>query len=153
MNSTLRTKIAAAAMLLVPMGALIAAGPAAAAQRYEEHVVIQRVAPDRKAPQIFDLTPTQGDRVSERGLTHVGARFNDDRSGVDARTVSLRVDGRNVTRAARVDGNDVQYTADLRPGRHTADITVRDRAGNTARRSWSFNVVDHERVGYGYGHR
>ena len=153
MNSTLRTKLAAVAVLLVPAGALLATGPAAAAHRQDERVVIQRVAQDRRAPQIYAVSPTQGDRVSERGLTSVGARFKDNGTGINPRTVSLRVDGRNVTRAARVDGNDVRYVADLRPGRHTADVAVRDGAGNLARRSWTFNVVDHERVGYGYGHR
>src|SRR3954462_4363207 len=129
MQSSLRTKIAAAAMLLVPVGALIAAGPAAAAQHrdYGDHYQAQRWVPDRQAPQIFDVSPTQG--VSDRGLTRIGARFNDDRSGLDLRTVTLRVDGRNVTRAARVDGNDVQFASDLRPGRHTAEVQVRDRAG------------------------
>jgi hypothetical protein len=155
MQSSLRTKIAAVAMLLVPAGALIAAGPAAAAQRWEQgdHYQAQRWAPDRQAPQIFDVSPTQG--VSERGLTRIGARFNDDRSGVDLRTVTLRVDGRNVTGGARVDLNDVHYAADLRPGRHSAEVLVRDRAGNLARRSWTFDVMDHgrghDRVGYGYG--
>lgn len=142
-------------MLLVPMGALVAAQPAAAQQRdLGDRGYGHRVEHDQRAPSIFDLTPSQAARVDERGWTNVSARFNDDRSGVDPRSVVLRVDGRNVTSRARIDGNDVKYAENLRPGRHVAELVVRDRAGNVARRSWSFNVVDrdhHGRVGYGYG--
>ena len=156
MNSNLRNTLAAAAMLLVPFGAMLAAQPAAAQDRYshEEHGHAQHSQPDRRAPQIFDLAPSQGQRVSERGLTQVSARFNDDASGVDLRSVALRVDGRNVTARARVDGNDVRYAENLRPGRHVAELVVRDRAGNLARRSWAFEVrndVRGERFGAGYG--
>jgi hypothetical protein len=43
----------------------------------------------------------------------------------------------------------------LRPGRHVAEVMVRDRAGNLARRTWAFDVrndVRGDRYGYGYGH-
>ena len=154
MQSTLRTKLAAAAMLLVPMGAMLAVQPASAqdrgdyrgwdhGQRWERR--------DHRAPEIYNVTPDQGDRVSERGLTRISARFNDDRSGVDPRFVTLRVDGRDVTRRARVDGDDLRYAENLRPGRHFAEVVVRDRAGNVARRAWSFQVTDFDRYGYGYG--
>jgi len=147
MQSTLRTKLAAAAMLLVPVGALIAAQPAAAQDRgFAPHM--QR---DHRAPEIFALSPAQSDRVGERGLTRISARFSDDRSGVNLRTVSLRVDGRDVTSRARLDGDDIRYAADLRPGRHSAELLVRDRAGNLARRAWTFDVVDQRHYGYGYG--
>ncbi|MBC5785085.1 hypothetical protein H8N03_19215 [Ramlibacter sp. USB13] len=153
MQSTLRTRLAAAAMLLVPVGALVAAQPAAAQHRDRDGDRYHSQRFDRRAPDIFDVTPDQGDRVSERGLTRIAARFSDDRSGVDPRTVTLRVDGRDVTRHARVDGNDIRYADNLRPGRHFAEVLVRDRAGNLARRSWAFNVVDRDfgRYGYGYG--
>ena len=156
MQSTLRTKLAAAALALLPVGALVAAQPAAAQERdwrgdrdrYE-----QRFHRDNRAPEIFALTPEQGDRVGDRGLTRISARFRDERSGVDLRSVTLRVDGRDVTRRARLDGDDIRYADDLRPGRHYAELVVRDRAGNLARRSWAFDVVDRDfgRYGYGYG--
>jgi hypothetical protein len=154
MQSTLRTKIAAAAMALLPVAALVAAQPAAAQDRdWNSDRHEQRFRRDHRAPDIFDVTPDQGDRVSERGLTRIAARFSDERSGVDLRTVTLRVDGRNVTHRARLDGNDIRYAENLRPGRHFAEVLVRDRAGNLARRTWTFNVVDRDfgRYGYGYG--
>jgi hypothetical protein len=156
MKSTLRTGLAAAAMLLVPVGAMLAAQPAAAQQRDHDadrdYGYQQRVIRDRAAPRIFDITPAQSDRVTERGRTRISARFDDNRSGVDLRTVSLRVDGRDVTGRARLDSGEIRYADDLRPGRHVAELVVRDRAGNAARRSWTFDVVDRGRnVGYGYG--
>jgi hypothetical protein len=152
MKSTLRTKIAAAAMLLVPVGAMLAATPAAAAHRdgaYERghgYGDKRDLRVDQHAPRIFDVTPEDGDRVGDRGWTRITARFHDSGTGVAA--VWLRMDGRDVTSQARVDADDVRYAEDLRPGRHWAELVVRDRAGNTARRTWTFDVVDHGRYGH-----
>ena len=67
------------------------------------------------------------------------ARFQDDETGVAA--VSLSVDGRDVSGRARLNGGELRYAEDLRPGLHWAQLAVTDRAGNTARRTWQFNVV------------
>ncbi|MBC5785084.1 hypothetical protein H8N03_19210 [Ramlibacter sp. USB13] len=107
---------------------------------------------DTRAPDIANLLPAQGQRVSERGQTRIAADFRDDRAGVDRNSVRLRVDGRDVTRDARIDDDGIQYRDDLRPGRHTAELTVRDRAGNATRKSWTFDVVDW-RPGNGWGDR
>lgn len=166
MKATLRS--AAAALLLAPIGAILVAQPAAAQQGFgytQPAVVVQpdsRGDRDRwehrdgrrrddRAPQISDLTPSQGERVGVRGLTRVSAHFTDQGSGVDLGSLVLRLDGRVVTHRARVDGDGIRYADDLRPGRHVADLVVRDRAGNTARRSWSFDVVDRGRNHAAYG--
>jgi Ni/Co efflux regulator RcnB len=150
MKATLRFSAAAAAMLLAPIAALLVAQPAAAQQdhdRWEHRDSRQRR--DDRAPVVSDLTPSQGERVGARGLTRISAHFDDQGSGVDRRSVMLRIDGRDVTRRARVDSDDIRYADDLRPGRHMAELVVRDRAGNTARRSWTFEVLDRGRdVGY-----
>jgi hypothetical protein len=99
---------------------------------------------DNRAPSIYDVTPSQGARIGDRGLAQISARYSDDRSGIDPRAVTLRVDGRNVTGRARVDGNDVRYVDNLRPGRHSAELLVRDRAGNVSRHAWTFAVVGHD---------
>lgn len=111
-------------------------------------------ARDRQGPAIGELTPSSGDRVRDRGNTRISARFSDDNSGIDPASVNLRVDGRDVTRASRVDGDSVHYREDLAPGRHVAELTVRDRAGNVSRRSWTFEVTGSGRYGnnYGYGY-
>ena len=100
-----------------------------------------RWARDDRAPQVSRLTPSQHESVSERGRVRIGAKLDDEgRSGVDRDSVRLRVDGRDVTRSARITNDEVEYDADLRPGRHTAELTVRDRAGNLTRRDWNFVV-------------
>jgi hypothetical protein len=106
---------------------------------------------DNDAPRITDLTPANGDRVGERRRTRISASFSDEGTGVDPASVVPRVDGRDVTGRARFDGDDIRYAEDLQPGRHVAEVVVRDRAGNAARRSWAFNVVDRDRNDGSYG--
>lgn len=103
---------------------------------------------DRVAPEITELTPAQGQRVGERGRTRLSARIQDEGSGVDLNSVVLRVNGRDVTRQARISGDEVRFRDDFAPGRHVAELSVRDHAGNVSRRSWSFVVTDGERYGY-----
>jgi hypothetical protein len=100
---------------------------------------------DGQPPQITQLSPGNGDRLGERGRVQIGARLSDDGRGVDRNSVTLRVDGRDVTRQARITDDEVQYRADLDPGRHSVELAVRDRAGNLARKAWSFDVVDADR--------
>ena len=102
---------------------------------------------DREPPRISELTPQPGERVGDRGITRIRARIEDAGSGVDAASVALRIDGHDVSGAARLLDDQLRYRADLAPGRHTADLVVRDRAGNTSTRSWSFDVVPGERYG------
>jgi hypothetical protein len=147
-RTALRTRIAAATALLLPLSALLVAQPAAAAP--QQHRGNQQVR-DRQAPRILQVTPSQSQRVSDRGRTEITARYNDQGSGVAPRSVTLRVDGRDVTRKARVDYDDIRYADNLRPGRHVAVLTVRDRAGNTSQRSWSFDVVDVQRQANAWG--
>lgn len=104
---------------------------------------------DRQAPQITDLTPAHGDRVGERGRTHISAKLSDAGSGIDRDSVRLRLAGRDVTGDARVSDDEINYRGDLEPGRYTADLTVRDHAGNMTNKQWTFDIVerDRERVG------
>jgi hypothetical protein len=109
---------------------------------------------DNRAPQIGDLTPSHGERVRERRTTEVSARLKDDETGIDRNSVVLRLNGQDVTRRSRFEGNDIVFRDDLRNGRYTAEVVARDRAGNLARRSWSFEVVDRwgQGQGHGWGH-
>lgn len=104
------------------------------------------VTRDRRGPDIIDVSPANGERVRDRRNTRVTARFSDDSSGVNS--VNLRVDGRDVTNASRIDNGRIDYRADLAPGRHTAELAVRDQAGNVTRRTWTFDVEDNRRYGY-----
>jgi hypothetical protein len=108
---------------------------------------------DERAPRILELTPLPGERVGERHRMTVSARFADQASGIDPASVRLRIDGRDVTAASRIDGDEIRFHNNLFPGRHVAEVIVRDRAGNTARRSWQFRGAEggrgHDRDGDG----
>jgi hypothetical protein len=162
MQSTLRKPFAAAALLLCSGAALLAqpafardvqwvveAPAAVAADPLREHDRDDHDGwrrgwrRDERAPRIVDLTPLPGERVGERRRTTVSARFADRASGVDLASVRLLIDGRDVTAVSRIDEDEVRFHNNLFPGRHVAEVIVRDRAGNTARRSWQFEVADH----------
>jgi len=93
---------------------------------------------DVGAPRVTILTPSNGERVSRRGTTHVSARLAD-RSGVER--ARLRINGRDVTSEAQVVGNELHYHADLPLGRYTAEVVARDVNNNVSTRSWTFEVV------------
>ncbi|HEX7890696.1 MAG TPA: hypothetical protein VF522_15145 [Ramlibacter sp.] len=149
---SLRSLLSAAALAAVPAVALLASTPALADHRDNDEQSDrwgqQRFYRDQAAPQIVDVTPDQGDRVDDRRRTRISARFEDQGTGVQA--AWLRVDGRDVTGWSRFDGEQIRYRDDLAPGRHVAEVIVRDRAGNVNRRAWSFVVVDRDRHDRGY---
>ena len=100
-----------------------------------------REARDQRPPQVTDVTPNHGERVDGDRRERISARFHDDGSGVDPASVRLRVDGVDVTRNARISEDGVHYRDNLRRGRHTAELVVRDHAGNASRTAWSFRVL------------
>lgn len=97
---------------------------------------------DERAPQITDLTPSNGEQVGERRNTRISARIDDEGSGIDADSVRLRLNGRDVTADTRVNDNRIVFRDDLEPGRYTAEVTVRDRAGNASTKAWTFDVEE-----------
>ncbi|MEO7392711.1 MAG: hypothetical protein ABIU58_11085 [Ramlibacter sp.] len=96
---------------------------------------------DNRPPLLGNLMPRDGEAVPG-GPTQISGNF-DDRggSGVDPATVRVFVSGRDVTAQAQVTANAFSLRANLPPGRHTVDVSARDRAGNTVRREWSFEVA------------
>lgn len=96
---------------------------------------------DEQAPRVTQLAPSDGARVAERGRTFIQARLSDDGSGVDPASVRLLVDGLDVTRNARITADEIGYREELGRGRHSAELVVRDRAGNVTRTAWTFQVV------------
>jgi hypothetical protein len=102
---------------------------------------------DDRAPQITELTPANGERVGERGRTHLSARLSDEGSGIDPASVRVRLNGRDVTEEVRVSPDELHYRADLSPGRYTAEVMVRDQSGNATTKSWSFDVIPGDRIG------
>jgi hypothetical protein len=101
-------------------------------------------------PQITELLPAHGDRITARGRTQIAARITDDGGGIDPSRVRLRVNGRDVTADARITPDEVHYRANLDPGRYAVELTARDSTGNMTTKTWTFDVMP-ERVGAGPG--
>jgi hypothetical protein len=155
MQSALRKPVAAAALLLSAAAALMAQPALAHDHDGDGHDGWHHAAQgDERAPMIRELTPRPGERVGNQLRTTVSARFRDEASGVDPASVRLHIDGHDVTGSSRIDDDEVRFHNNLFPGRHVAEVVVRDRAGNTARRSWQFELVDREHERHDrYDHR
>lgn len=107
---------------------------------------VDRVMPrDNRAPEVANVTPRHGAVITDAGRVLIAGSFEDrDGRGVNPDTVRLRVDGRDVTDDARITPDRFEYRADLPPGRYTADVSARDRAGNHVSQSWSFEVASQQ---------
>ncbi len=122
--------------------------PIVATLRVGERVVTANLAvplvqpqADNRPPQLVNISPREGESVPP-GPIQISGSFEDRRgSGVDPASVRIAISGRNVTPDAQISPNSFSYRAALPPGRHTVDVTARDRAGNAVRRDWSFDVV------------
>jgi len=121
--------------------------PLVASLRAGDRVVTANLAApppagDNRPPVIANLSPREGDTVNAAGPTVVSGSFEDrGGTGVDPASVRILLSGRNVTPDAQVTPQSFTYRTALPPGRHTVDVTAKDRAGNAVRRSWSFDVA------------
>lgn len=97
---------------------------------------------DNRPPNLVNLAPREGEVVPTGPNIQISANFEDrGGSGVDPATVRINLSGRNVTSDAQITPNSFALRANLPPGRHTVDVSARDRAGNTVRKEWSFDVA------------
>jgi hypothetical protein len=99
------------------------------------------VAADNRPPAITRLTPREGETVAGPAAVISGSFRDRGGAGVDPNSVRIRLSGRDVTSDAQVTPDSFTYRAPLPPGRHTVDVVARDGAGNTVRRTWSFEVA------------
>jgi hypothetical protein len=122
-------------------------GPVVATLRMGDRTVTSNlsqplVVGDSRPPVIANLAPREGDTVAGGPATVISGNFEDrGGSGVDPASVRIRLSGRNVTEDAHVTPESFTYRSALPPGRHTVEVTARDRSGNAVRRSWSFEVA------------
>jgi len=90
------------------------------------------VSPFATAPAITRLKPANGARLAGTTVVVTAAyRDGDGGTGIAASSVRLMVDGRDVTKQARVTASSlsIRLTGATR-GSHTIKVEVRDRAGN-----------------------
>ena len=93
-------------------------------------------------PAIYNLKPADGG-VATDSTPEISANYDDIGTGIDTTTVKLYVDGAEITASATVSASQVTYTPTtaLADGKHTAAVSVKDRAGNHALETWNFTIV------------
>ncbi len=97
---------------------------------------------DNRAPQVTRILPADGAQVPAGSVT-ISAALQDvgPASGVDARSVRVMLNGRDVTPNTQIGASGFTTTAVLNPGRYDVQVLARDMAGNEVRRNWGFEVV------------
>lgn len=101
------------------------------------------VRPFAWRPRVGGLSPAPGATVAGATLL-IAARLSDGSggTGVDPGSVRLLVDGRDLTRQAKVSATSVAVrVTGVAPGRHRFSVSLRDRAGNGTTRTWQAAVA------------
>ncbi|MFM7321424.1 MAG: stalk domain-containing protein, partial [Armatimonadota bacterium] len=98
---------------------------------------------DTAVPAFGTWAPVDGAETTDV-RPNVTGTYTDAGSGVDARRVRFRVDGKEVSTQATVADSFLAWrpATDLAPGRHTVEVELVDVAGNLASRSFSFLVKE-----------
>lgn len=102
----------------------------------------QQIAVDNTPPQILNPEPANSTQTMI-GRPVIGAALSDSGgSGLDLTSITIWVDGVDVTTNASVTRQFVSYRpeSNLTPGKHTFRISARDMAGNEAQENGSFTV-------------
>jgi hypothetical protein len=99
------------------------------------------VSIDTVAPRIINKTPDPNSTIAA-GRPNISVVSEDSGSGVDPARVSMSVNGVDVTDQATVTRNFATYRPqqNLQTGQNSVSVTASDRAGNSARQTWAFNV-------------
>ncbi len=119
--------------------------------------LIQAATPlqiDTQPPKLGATTPDANGKVT-RNRPNISAVFDEaSGSGVNPDMIRMEVDGRDVTREATVTGNFIAYrpTQPLETGPHQVFVSVQDRAGNSATKSWAFTVASETDVVKTFSH-
>ena len=100
---------------------------------------------DLTPPQLGDVRPDPGSAGSDRTPVIALTLGDGDGTGIDPASVSMSVDGIDVSGQAQLTGSRLTYlpAAPLAFGNHTVVVNASDRAGNHAPPlSWTFTVRD-----------
>lgn len=104
-----------------------------------------KLSVDSKPPTILDRIPEPNTRVNST-RPNISAAFEDQGSGVWPPSMRLIVNGRDVSKEARVTANFVSYTPaePLPPGETTVILAIDDKTTNEAKVEWKFDVLSGE---------
>lgn len=97
---------------------------------------------DGRPPVITARQPKPGARLAN-ARPNITVDLVDMESGVNPASARLLVNGRNVTARAAISETSIAYNPEtpFRPGPVRVELTVADRARNTLRAEWTFQVV------------
>lgn len=95
------------------------------------------VSADAVSPEIRNGSPTGAVNV---GVPDISASYGDAGSGIDTKSIVLKVGGVDVTKNATINPDFIFYrpTTPLKNGTQTVDLTVKDLAGNSVNAKWNF---------------
>ncbi|WP_051293467.1 Ig-like domain-containing protein [Pseudoduganella violaceinigra] len=96
---------------------------------------------DTSAPAISNMLPAGPDFAAPNST--ISASLGDKGSGVDTTKTVLLLDGVDVSAAAQKSVSAVSYkpASALAAGAHRVELKVQDKAGNSVRQEWGFNVA------------
>jgi hypothetical protein len=102
----------------------------------------QALIVDATPPAVRNTSPRDGETVAAGTPTPISATFDDSGGvGIDASSVRVMVDGRDITKRAKVTSQFFSHSETLKPGRHTVEVTASDLASNAVRYNWTFVVA------------
>ncbi len=93
---------------------------------------------DTTPPTITIISPAKDSVLSTKSV-NITASYSDD-VAINAASVTLKVDGRDVTPQSKVTAAGVSYSTTLEEGPHSVFLVVNDTSGNIASANWSFTV-------------
>ncbi|MBU0477697.1 hypothetical protein KKC91_03925, partial [bacterium] len=96
---------------------------------------------DTTPPVVSNIQPEDGSAIEE-AKPAISAEYSDNLSGIDVSSVKLLLDTQDVTNNATVTDTKTTYTPtqDLESGEHTSALELKDVAGNTVSKTWTFTV-------------
>ncbi|HLX07841.1 MAG TPA: DNRLRE domain-containing protein, partial [Thermoanaerobaculia bacterium] len=112
---------------------------ASAGQAAQLVVVFQVPAGDTTPPALAITSPSQP--VINNPTPAITVTYSDSGSGVDTSTLSITLDGAALAGCIAGAASASCTSPTLAPGGHTLAATIRDRAGNAARASFSFTFA------------
>lgn len=93
---------------------------------------------DNIAPTIFNFSPQDGSFINNNQPT-ISASYNDVGSGIDIATLHVLVDG-NVVAPVINPAGFVFSPGIMLDGKHTIDVTISDKSGNTTHNTSNFTI-------------
>jgi immune inhibitor A len=99
---------------------------------------------DTTPPTISSQSPSNGTTLYVLKSTQVTISASlSDNVGLNATSVTLKVDGVDVTARATIMATGISYSANMEAGNHIIQISASDNAGNTATSTVTFVMVDY----------